>query len=191
MKIFNKEEVKLNQNMILHNIFKGAIFLYPTDTIYGIGCDARHDECVMKVRKIKGRNNMPFSVIAPDKEWIYKNCHVPEEAKKWIEEKLPGPYTIVLKLKNKDAVSKHVNAGLDTIGIRIPDHWCSEAVSIAKIPLITTSANVTGEDFMKSIDDLNPKIKSHMSFLIYEGELNSRPSKIVDFSKNNIEIKER
>lgn len=191
MKLYNKAEVKLNQDMILHQIFKGAVFLYPTDTIYGIGCDARNDGCVKKVIEIKGRHNIPFSVIAPNKKWIYKNCHIPEEAKEWIENKLPGPYTLILKLKNKDAISTHVNQGLNTIGIRIPNHWCSKAVSIADIPLVTTSANVTGEDFMTSIDGLNPQIKAHMNFIIYEGERKGRPSKIIDFSKDNIEIKER
>jgi len=191
MKVYNKEEVKLNQDRILHEIHKGAIFLYPTDTIYGIGCNANHDECVKKIRDIKGRKNIPFSVIAPNKKWIYDNCHMTEDAKNWIEEKLPGPYTLILKLKNRDAISKHVAPDLNTIGVRIPNHWCSKAVSIANIPLLTTSANITGENIMTSLDDLNPKIKGHMNFMIYEGKLEGRPSKIVDLSHDNIEIKER
>lgn len=191
MKVYNKEEVKLHKDRLLHEIHKGAIFLYPTDTIYGIGCNAKNDECVRKIREIKGRKDVPFSVIAPNKGWIYKNCHLTEEAKIWTEEKLPGPYTLVLKLKNKDAISNEVSPGLETIGVRIPDHWCSKAVSIANVPLITTSANVTGENFMTSLDNLSPQIKAHMNFIIYEGELNGRPSNIVDFSYDTIEIKER
>ena len=92
MKVFNKEEVKLNQDMLLNDIHKGAVFLCPTDTIYGLGCDARKDDAVKKIREIKGRQDRPFSVIAPTKNWIYENCHVDDNAREWIENKLPGPY---------------------------------------------------------------------------------------------------
>lgn len=191
MRVINKEELKLHQDQILRELYDGAVFIYPTDTIYGIGCDAQNGESVRKIRKVKGRNEMPFSVIAPNKQWIYDNCEVSDEARKWIEEKLPGPYTLILKLRNKKAVSKHVNKGIDTLGVRIPDHWCSKAVSMANIPLVTTSANVTGENFMTSLDNLNPRIRAHMNFIIYEDELKGRPSKIVDLTKENVEVKER
>ena len=191
MKVYNQEEAKLNPEKLAYDIGKGAIFVYPTDTIYGIGCNAMDDKSVQKIREIKGRPNMPFSVIAPNKEWIYENCEVGETAKSWIEEKLPGPYTFILKLNNYDAISKHVTKGIDTIGIRIPDHWCSEVVSRLNTPLITTSANISGHTFMTSLENMHPHIKAHINFALCEGELNGRQSKIVDFSQKDIKIKER
>ena len=71
------------------------------------------------------------------------------------------------------------------------DHWCSRAVSMANMPLITTSANITGENFMTSMEDLHPDIKAHLNFMIYEGELAGRPSKIVNLTQDSVEIKER
>ena len=60
-------------------------------------------------------------------------------------------YTLILKLKNKDAIADNVAPGLDTVGIRIPDHWFSMIANILNIPLITTSANIVGGDFMTSM----------------------------------------
>ena len=191
MKVYHKPEVKLNKEKIELDIRNGAVFIYPTDTIYGIGCSAMDDKAIKKIREVKGRQDMPFSVIAPSKEWIYENCDVGEEAKSWIEEKLPGSYTFVLKLKNPDAISKHVNNGRETLGVRIPAHWCSEVVSRLNVPLITTSANLSGYTFMTSLEDLHSDVKTNMDFALYDGELKGRPSKIVDFSREDVKIKER
>ena len=73
------------------------IYVYPTDTIYGIGCDATNDKLVLKIRSIKKRDEKPFSIIAPSKDWIKNNFEIihPEYL-----DKLPGPYTLVMKPKN-------------------------------------------------------------------------------------------
>ena len=190
MKILNKDEVMLNAHQIKEDILKGAVFIYPTDTIYGIGCDATSDEAVEKIRAIKPRLKRPYSVIAPSKEWIRKNCEITKEAEEWLK-KIPGPYTLILKLKNKSAISEKTNNGLDTIGVRIPNHWISQAISAAGIPIITTSANKTDEDYMTSLEDLNPEIRAKVEFIIYEGEKQGRPSKLVNLVGEKVEIKER
>ena len=191
MKVYHKPEVEFNKERLELDIRNGAVFIYPTDTIYGIGCNAMDDNAIKKIREVKKRHDMPFSVIAPSKEWIYENCEVGEEAKRWIEEKLPGSYTFIFKLKNPDAISKHVNNGLETLGVRIPAHWCSEVVSSLKIPLITTSANLSGYTFMTSLEDLHSDVKMNMDFALYDGELKGKPSKIIDFSQEDVKIKER
>jgi tRNA threonylcarbamoyl adenosine modification protein (Sua5/YciO/YrdC/YwlC family) len=176
MRILTKEEFIYNLELFSKKVIEGAIFIYPTDTIYGIGCSALNEESVKKIREIKNRPNNPFSVIAPSKEWIKNNCDVDNL------DILPGPYTLIAKLKNS-VVVKEVNLGQETLGVRIPDHWISNVVTKLKIPIVTTSVNKAGEQFMTSLEDLDEEIKGKVDFLIYEGKKKARPSKIIDLTK--------
>lgn len=179
--VITKEEFNLQKEAFFQDIEEGAIFIHPTDTIYGIGGNAKRPDVVKEIREIKQREKQPFSVIAPSKEWIRENCVVTREAEEWIN-KLPGPYALILKLKNRNCVSEEVAPGLDTLGVRIPNHWFSRAVMEIGLPIITTSANITDEGFMTSMDDLSADIRKKMDFIIYEGEKNGRPSKIIDLT---------
>lgn len=170
--------------------FKESVIVYPTDTIYGLGCPATSPALVLRIREFKQSHLQPFSVIAPSKEWIRQHCDVKPEHEPWLA-KLPGPYTLIFKLKDKDCVAFNVLNGMDSIGVRIPDHWISELVAKLNLPFITTSANVTAGEFMTSLDDLNLEIKHGVDFILYEGEKTGRPSAIVHLEKQGVEIKKR
>ena len=187
MQTLSKEEFELKMEVFFNKIKQGSLFIHPTDTIYGIGCDATNHNAVYQLRESKKRYTSPFSVIAPSKEWIKQNCETDEIIEKWID-KLPGPYTLILKLKNKEAIAPNTNLNMDTLGIRIPYHWFSSIVEELKIPTVTTSANVTKENFMTSEEDLDPEIAAKMEFMIYEGEKKGRPSRIVDLTQNELII---
>ena len=181
MRVLSKEEFENQKDVIRTSLIENnPIFIYPTDTIYGIGCNATNKEAIEKIRDIKQRKENPFSVIAPSKEWIDDNCIVNDNAKDWIK-RLPGPYTLILKTK-KQCVADNVAPGLEAIGVRIPDHWFSNFVSEIDIPIITTSANKSGNDCMTSLEDLDSEIKSRVDFIVYEGEKKGTPSKIIDLT---------
>lgn len=181
MRVLSKEEFEKEKDAIRTNLIENSpVFIYPTDTIYGIGCNALNKEAVEKIRNIKQRKENPFSVIAPSKEWIDENCVITENAKDWIK-RLPGPYTLVLKIK-KQCVAENVAPGLDTLGIRIPDHWFTNFVNEIDIPIISTSVNKSGEDFMTSPDDMDNEIKNKIDFIINEGHKKASPSKILDLT---------
>lgn len=182
MRTLNFEELNLEKQSIIDSIINGAVFIHPTDTIYGIGCNAQDSRAVKKIRQLKGRASNPFSVIVPSLEWINENCVVTKEAEEWLS-KLPGPYTLILKLKKKGCVAKDVNPGLKTLGIRIPNHWISKIIAEAEIPVVTTSVNRSNEDYMNSLEDLDSAIKSGIDFAIYEGSKEGKPSKIVDLTE--------
>ena len=188
MKILTEDEVKTNKEVILEVIRNGTIFIHPTGPIYGLGCNAESEDCVDDVRDIKERADSPFSVIAPSKEWILENCIVNGEGKEWID-KLPGPYTLILR--SKKGVAKNVAPGHDTLGIRMPDHWFSEIVRELGIPVVTTSANKSGENFMTSLDNLDDDIKESIEFIIYEGEKHGHPSTIVDLTGEKAIVRKR
>ncbi len=171
----------------LKKIKDGSIFINPTDTIYGLSCNALDKKAVQKLRDLKQRYDNPFSIWAPSKQWIKENCIVEKNAQEWLQ-KLPGPYTLILKLKNRN-IPEIVNCGLPNIGVRIPDHWFSKVVEKLGFPVVTTSANIASQPFMTNLENLDPKIAKGVEFLIWEGEKSNRPSTIVDLTKDT--IKER
>jgi len=179
MKVLDKEEFFENKDLLIDEMKTGKIFVYPTDTIYGIGCNALISESIKKMREIKKRDENPFSVIAPGKNWIEENCFVSEKVEKWLD-KLPGPYTLILELKNLEAVAKETNSGLDSLGVRIPDSWFSEIVEKAGIPFVTTSVNLAGEKNMTSMDDVNEEVKNRADYIVYEGPKEESASTIVN-----------
>jgi L-threonylcarbamoyladenylate synthase len=188
--ILSKEETKLRKDEILNRIRHGAVFIHPTDTIYGLGCNALDNNAVKKIRDIKGRPKTPFSVMVHSKDWIRENCIVPKKSEAWIK-KLPGPYTLIFKIKNKGAVGKETNPGMDTLGVRMPDHWIIRGAEMLDLPIITTSANKVGDDFMTSLEDLDSDIKSKLDFIIYEGEKKGNPSTIVDCTNDEPKVIKR
>jgi len=189
MRVLSKEEFENQKDVIRTSLIENHIvFIYPTDTIYGIGCNATNKEAVEKIREIKQRKTNPFSVIAPSKEWIDENFIVNDNAKDWIK-RLPGPYTLILKIK-KQCVADNVAPGIDTLGIRIPDHWLSNIVNEIGIPIVTTSANKSGNDPMTSLDDLDSDIKSRVDFIVYEGIKKGQSSKIIDLT-DDVRVIER
>ncbi|MCH8003881.1 MAG: threonylcarbamoyl-AMP synthase [Nanoarchaeota archaeon] len=189
MRVLSKEEFENQKDVIRTSLIENQIvFIYPTDTIYGIGCNATNKEAVEKIREIKQRKTNPFSVIAPSKEWIDENFVVNDNVKDWVK-RLPGPYTLILKIK-KQCVADNVAPGIDTLGIRIPDHWFSNIINEIDIPIVTTSANKSGNDPMTSLDDLDADIKSRVDFIVYEGIKKGQSSKIIDLT-DDVKVIER
>lgn len=180
--IVTKEEFRLQKDTFCEDIEEGAVFIHPTDTIYGLGANATSQSAVKDIREIKQREKQPFSVIAPSKEWIKSNCVVNREAEKWLD-KLPGPYTLILRLRNRNCVAENVAPGLNSLGVRIPNHWFSGVVRELGIPIVTTSTNVKGRSFMTSLEDLDQEIAKKVDFIIYEGEKQGKPSEIIDLTE--------
>lgn len=187
MQVIAKEEFLIKSYKYISEL-KKKLFIYPTDTIYGIGCDATNEELVTKVRELK-ESNQPFSIIPPSMHWVVEHCEEEPRLKEWMK-KLPGPYTLILTLKNRHAVAPSVTHGKNTIGIRIPDHWFTKVVQMLEVPIITTSANKTGENFMTKVDDLSKEFHQHVDYVIDEGEKKGKPSTLVHF-KEDVEVKER
>jgi len=159
----------------VEDIKHGAVFIYPTDTIYGIGCDASNDESVEMVKRLKYKDkDKPMSVIAPSLDWVREHCVVDDAL---LEKYFPGPYTLILKKKD-EAFLKNVSAN-DSLGIRIPDCEFTSLVSEAGVPFITTSVNFVGEPFAIKISDIHHDIIDAVDIVIGVGKLDGRPSTLV------------
>ena len=176
----------LDAKRVLEVLSAGGVMIYPTDTIYGLGCDATNKSAVEKIRLLKKRDVKPFSVIAPSKKWILENAECRRE---WLDV-LPGPYTLVVNLR-KICVAGNVNSGLGTLGVRIPDSGIKEIVKTFGKPVVTTSVNLSGEKFMSDIKDIPKEFYSKVNLLVYIGSKKGKPSTVYDYTKGSLEIVSR
>jgi len=169
----------MNLKNLKEQILKGKLFIYPTDTLYGIGCDATNMNSVNKIKEIKSRDkNKPLSIIAPSINWIKQNCIINKGLD--INKYLPGPYTIILKKKNPDFLFWVSSS--DTLGIRIPNCDFCKKIQKAGVPFITTSVNLSGEPFAKSIKEISKEIINKVDYIIKEEDelkLSGKPSILI------------
>ena len=123
----------------------GEVIGFPTETVYGLGCDARNGEAVKKVFEAKGRPaDNPLICHIGDKEQISGIVsEITPLAQKLIDAFMPGPITIVMK--KADCISDQTTAGLDTVGVRMPSHpVANKFLKACGVPVAAPSANLSG-----------------------------------------------
>ncbi|MDP1728686.1 MAG: L-threonylcarbamoyladenylate synthase [archaeon] len=170
--------MKISKENIAEKILEGKIFIYPTDTIYGIGCDATNEKAVNQIKNIKERDkDKPLSIIAPNISWILNNFETTEEE---IKKYLPGPYTLLLKKKDMNFLNWVSNN--DRIGIRIPNSSFTKEIIKSNVPFITPSVNLSGEPFALTVKDIKPEILNKIDYIIEadkEEKLSGKPSTLI------------
>jgi tRNA threonylcarbamoyl adenosine modification protein (Sua5/YciO/YrdC/YwlC family) len=117
---------------------KGGLVIYPTDTVYGLGCDIFNTKAIEKVLRLKGVKHMNLSFICYDLSDIAHYAKVSTPTFKLMKKALPGPFTFILPSSSK--VPKMLNTRKKTVGIRVPDHHVPRMlVKSLGNPIITTS----------------------------------------------------
>ncbi|GAA5415862.1 threonylcarbamoyl-AMP synthase [Paraliobacillus ryukyuensis] len=122
------------------------LIAFPTETVYGLGADATKEGAVAKIFEAKGRPaDNPLIVHVADVNQIADYVkQVPPIAQKLMDAFMPGPITLILR--SNDKLARNVTAGLDTIGIRVPDHPIArELLRAANLPIAAPSANTSGK----------------------------------------------
>lgn len=176
-----KEEI----NKALEVLKSGGVILYPTDTIWGLGCDASNPEAVEKVLKIKNRPAEKSLIVLLDvdtKLQSYVN-DVPEIAYDLIEY-AEHPLTIIFSgAKN---LAKNVINNDGSIGIRIVKHdFCTPLIQRFRKPIVSTSANLSGEASPKNFDDISSEIIDAVDYIVdfeQENRSSKKPSTIMKLS---------
>ena len=139
----------------------GKLLVYPTDTVWGMGCDPSNQKAVDKLFEVKGKKQNGVSVMFSNKKQIYDTCITKGKAKKIIEEFLPGPVTLILKSKKEFANGVMRDGNL---GVRIPLNKTS--IELAKeTPVITTSVNLHGHKIADSLDEAKSIYGSNCVYL--------------------------
>jgi len=144
----------------------GGLILYPTDTIWGIGCDATNLEAVEKVFKLKGRSEQKSLIVLLDsanKLQSYVN-EIPEVAYDLIEY-AENPMTIIYS--NAKNLAKNAIAIDGSIGIRIVKHtFCEQLLQRFRKPIISTSANLSGQPSPACFNEISEEIKQGVDYVV-------------------------
>ena len=167
---------------------KGGVIIYPTDTVYSLGCDIFNHNAVKKVYEIKNEAETKlFSFIAPDLKNIAKYAKVSDSAYKTIRRLAPGPYTFVLPA-SKD-IPKKLWTKRKTVGIRIPDNEITEMLTRGLgNPIISTSATTRRGQVLSNPEEIRAIFDYSVDLMLSFGEQNNQPSSIIDFSTDPPEI---
>jgi L-threonylcarbamoyladenylate synthase len=163
----------------------GDLVVYPTETVYGLGADALDPDAVERVFAAKGRDRAdPISLAVPDVEAALEYVQVSDRERRFMGRFLPGPVTVVCD--RRDPVPDALTAGLDRVGVRIPDHDLALALLERVAPITATSANVTGRPSVTRLADLDPEIREAAAVVLDGGETGGTASTVVDVERNEI-----
>ncbi len=160
----------------------GGIILYPTDTVWGLGCDATNEEAVAKIYEIKKREDSKSMILlASDLDMICRYIkEIPEIAVQLVEVN-DKPMTIIYP--GAMGLAKNVIAEDGTVGIRIPDHnFCHTLIQKLGRPIVSTSANISGKVSPKKFAEISEEIKEAVDYVVnpdLESESTGKPSSII------------
>ena len=164
--IFHPEEDKNAIAAAAAILSRGGLLGIPTETVYGLGADGLNEDAVRRIFEAKGRpQDNPLILHVPDAGWLPRCCtDIPDAAYALAEKFWPGPLTMILP--RRDCVPLRTTGGLDTVGVRCPDHPVTRAIiAAADTPVAAPSGNTSGrpsptcarhmmEDMMGKIDGI-------------------------------------
>tara|TARA_B100000029_G_scaffold502854_1_gene578816 strand:- start:376 stop:981 length:606 start_codon:yes stop_codon:yes gene_type:complete len=169
-------------DLAVNSLKKGELIVYPTDTLYSIGCDIFNKRSVEKIYKIKKlRKNKPLSFICSDFKHLSEYANVSNKAFRLMKDILPGPFTCILPATRK--VPKIMVSKQRTVGIRIPDNdFIRNVVQRLDNPIVTTTLPSIGEKTLLDPSAMYHHFKDKVEMFFSNGSSFSDPSTVLDLS---------
>lgn len=153
-------------------IRRGEVVGFPTETVYGLGGDAGNDEAIERIFSAKGRpgdNPLIVHIADPDQIGTVIEGELPEQARKLAEAYWPGPMTMILP-KGRN-ISFKTTAGLDSVGVRLPDHPVARAfIRAAGVPIAAPSANLSGKPSPTTAEHVRKDMEGRIPLILDGGE---------------------
>jgi|SRR3989344_5457009 len=180
------QENKNSLEEIITALKNGAVLVLPTDTVYGLVCDAKNEKAVEKIFEIKKRDKAkPLAVFVKDIEMAKEIAEIDARAEKFLGD---NKTTIIVKAKNKKLSDLVYKDG--TIGIRIPNYeFLNLILNEFDGPLAQTSVNISGQEPIIKIVDIKFQFANEDVSIVNAGDLpKAKPSKIIDLSKGGEDV---
>ncbi len=192
IRLYEENPAPKSIKQIVDVLKEGGLVIYPTDTVYGLGCDIFHHKAVEKLAKIKGLDakKANFSFICEDLSTVSEYTNpISNHVFKIMKRNLPGPFTFILEANNN--VPKILKNKKKTIGIRVPDNSIiREIVKELGNPVLTTSIR-DEDDIIEYTTDpelIHEKYADIVDIVVDGGYGNTTASTIVDCTGGDIEI---
>jgi tRNA threonylcarbamoyl adenosine modification protein (Sua5/YciO/YrdC/YwlC family) len=175
-------------NMVVEVMQKGGVIAYPTDTMYGVGCDIFNQKAVKRVYEIKHRpRKKPFSFMCSSLKDISQYAHVSSNAYRLLRRHLPGPYTMVLP--GSKLVPKIMLTQQKTVGIRVPESpICLSIIEELGNPVLNTSAVKEGQEQALDAYDVNDLFGNQIDLIVDGGTVYPNPSTVISLINDVPEI---
>lgn len=152
--------------IINQHIMNGEVVVFPTETVYGLGCDATNEQAVKRVYALKKRDKKPLSIIVPDLDTARKYALFSPREEALARKYWPGPLTLILKKREGTNLADGVTMGLPTVGIRIPAYPpLLDVMSETGKPLVATSVNATGEAEYTKAEEIKKAFPTGIDYL--------------------------
>ncbi len=206
------QTIKINPNkittkeidLIVGYLKRGQVIAYPTDTVYGLGCDAGNAEAIKKINKIKEeKTKKALLVLISDFKMLTKYCFFNQEQEKYLhgiwKEPHPNlslvrrgairPVTVILK--RKPILPEELTGGQNSLAVRLPKNdFLIKIISAAGFPIVSTSLNKKGEKPLLEIKNLENNFKYLPDLVIDAGAAKrTKPSKLIDLrDMKNIKV---
>ncbi len=161
---------------------EGGLVIYPTDTVYGLGCDPFNINAVRKVFQVKGKRKKPLPVLASEIKFVNRIAVLSEKAREIASRFWPGQLTLVVPKRTE--LPDIVTCGLDSVGVRIPAHEVAiQLIDLSGGLLIGTSANKTGEKPPRSVEEAVQQLGEDVDIILDGGTTTiGIPSTIIDLT---------
>ncbi|MFP2995908.1 L-threonylcarbamoyladenylate synthase [Spongiivirga sp. MCCC 1A20706] len=175
-------------NQSLNVLKKGGLILYPTDTVWGIGCDATNPDAIKKVYALKKRDDSK-ALICMVNDFRMLGHYVEEvpEVAYDILKNTQKPTTIIYD--NPIRIASNLVANDNTLAIRVVRHrFCQELIKKLKRPLVSTSANISGQPTPKSFKEIHADIINGVDYVVKleKEKVTTKPSSIIKLSNNGL-----
>lgn len=167
---------------------KGGIILYPTDTVWGIGCDAANAEAVDKIYKLKRSDDKhSMLVLCRDADMVVRYVDKAPRIAFEVMEMATSPLTLILP--GATGLAANLIPEAKTLGVRVPQHdFCQLLLRKFGRPIVSTSANISGKATPKSVKEISREIIEGVDFMVnprFQGRPTGKPSSIIAFSEND------
>lgn len=168
----------------------GGIIIYPTDTVYGIGCSIESKNAIEKIHLIKHqKEEKPFSFVCSGLTHISEYALVSNMAFKTMKHLIPGPYTFILPAAKMKQFPKILVSKRRTVGIRVPDSPIALAlVKELGHPVLSTSVTLDDGTVLNDPDEIVVHFNNRVEMIIDAGSFHTEPSTVIDLTGDQPEI---
>jgi len=161
---------KSNIMLAAQIVKKGGLVVYPTETVYGLGCDPYNAEAVRRILKVKNNRNKPLPILVANIVDAEKIAFISTTGKKLAAKFWPGPLTLVFP--KKSSFPDVVTFGLNTVGLRIPNNNVTlRLIRLCGGLLIGSSANRTGEEPSRTVQEISGDLKEMVDVVLDGGNV--------------------